>query len=393
MSESRRIRTAMRGALTAALCGCIAVLSGCGARRSEQARQEGDTLIKIGKVDEARTAFARALELNPKNARAKYGEGRLLELDKKTDEAIAAYKAAIAMDGTLKDAYYSAAAALTASGKNDEADALAAQWAKVNPDDGGMLIAQVYRDTNRVDKAIETLGQLREKKPTVAGIRTALAEACLAAKQYDKAEQELRTVVDGLDANSEAAWMDLMDVYLGKGNLPQQIADLRTQSIAKGKNAAAQLALARALMETGGLDEAEGIAKTDLGSRPDSPWGNYILGGCFLKRGKPADAQLYLQKASIGLPRHAAVGQLIELAKKGQPIKPAATAAGEKKPGTPAPAAVAQADQHDWRILWREARLERLLDGARSGVGGGRGQRLGDLGAGEHVLFEAGVSG
>ncbi|MBI5094659.1 MAG: tetratricopeptide repeat protein [Candidatus Hydrogenedentes bacterium] len=369
MNEISRGPVWRRCTLTAVLCALMFTGAGCGARRSEQARQEGDTLIKIGKTKEAEAAFKRALELNPGNARAKYGEGRLLELDKKSDEALSAYRESIKLDPALKEAYISAASLLVAAGKADEADALAEQRTKVDADDGALLAAQVYKDTNRLDKAIETLGALRDKNPTVAAVRTALGEACLAAKQYDKAEQELRTVVDGLDTESEAAWMALLDVFIDKGTLAQEVAKLKARSVTEAKNAAVQLAFARALMETDAVDDAEAVLKPVLERRPDSPWGNYVLGGCFLKRGKPTDAQVYLQKAAAALPRQSSVVRLLEIAKRGEGREPQKS----RDPGAQAaPAAVETdlADEH-WPALWRQARLERLLAREKEAVAEG----------------------
>ena len=70
--------------------------AGCGARRSEQFRIEGDTYLRLQKYDEAITSYKKAEEANPKNPMAKVGLGRCYTAQKQTEQALPA----IAGDGS-----------------------------------------------------------------------------------------------------------------------------------------------------------------------------------------------------------------------------------------------------------------------------------------------------
>lgn len=140
------------------------VLPGCGGRRSDQYRQQGDTMVDLGKLDEASALYAQALEANPENADAVVGQGKVLAAQGKHEEAMAKFKAAMAMDTANAGAYEAAVASLVDAGRSDEALAMAEQLEAIDREKAGALIASI-----RTSEELGTeLGPVSETPPTAA---------------------------------------------------------------------------------------------------------------------------------------------------------------------------------------------------------------------------------
>ncbi len=98
-----------------------------------------------------------------------------------------------------------------------------------------------------------------------------------------------------------------------------------------------------------------------LQEQPDSGWVNYLAGACLVEKAQYAEAVPYLEKASSALPNDVAVARKLAFARSDGRIESERAAPG--KPGRiaarlPRPSRV---DEADWRALWRQAALNRLL--------------------------------
>ena len=135
-----------RGMCWAAPCVAVAlvlILGSCGGRKSEQFRQQGDTMLDLGKLDEASQFYAQALDADAANAGAVVGQGKVLAAEKKYDEALAKFRDALTMESTNAAAYDAAVATLLAAGRREEALAMAEQFKAVDEEKATALIASI----------------------------------------------------------------------------------------------------------------------------------------------------------------------------------------------------------------------------------------------------------
>lgn len=364
MSTASRAERRFARGLVVALCLVGLVATGCGERRSRQQSELGYTYLEIGRVNEAEEAFRRALELDPGNVSAREGSARCLALQQKPEEALAAYMDVLERDPLRDPAYYETVRLLAVLGRPGEAEELARRYESVDAERGGILRAYVMRAGNRGRDAVELLAGLRGRFPQSVMVRLNLATAYVAVNDLPAAEAELRSIIDELDPNSAQARMALVEVFHKQGKIGELITQLRTMAEQRPADIGVRLALARSLLDSGEIEEAESIARPILEDIPESAWANYVVGSCLVARQAYADAIPYLQTAAQGLPDQDAVTERLAFARRGGADTPVAVASPE--PGAPdAPTPVPA--QATWRDLWASARLRDLLD-ARAAV-------------------------
>ena len=129
-----------RVAVALMLCGVLTT-AGCGGRKSEQYRREGDTLFHLGKFADAAGAYRRAEEVDPTNALAKVGQGRCFLVEQRYDEALAQFRDALAIDPTVRAAYLESIRVLVKRGDAEGALAMAQRYEGVEPERGGIMYA------------------------------------------------------------------------------------------------------------------------------------------------------------------------------------------------------------------------------------------------------------
>lgn len=338
-----------------ALVGACATLlfAGCSQRRSEQFTEQGNTHLLLGNVSEASSAFDRALEINPKNGEAKLGQARCFWFQKQAEPALKAYKEAVALDPSLDKAYIEGVRMALTLKDTATAEDLSTQYSAVKADLGGILHAQVLRDTGRASEAVAELKRLRDAHPNSIEVRVNLAGALIAAKDPAAAEQELKATLE-IDKESMPARMMLVEAYRAQGKLAEIESEFRALAEQRPDDDAIQLALARTLLASNKLDEAESIASPILEKTPESPWANFVIGACLLAKGKREDAANCLQAAAGALPNDPQIAKLLAEA---QSNIQTATA----QPTTTASSTGTAGAKPTWQTLWRDASLRALL--------------------------------
>ena len=345
-----------------ACCGVL-MTAGCGERRSEQHRLEGDAYLKLHKLNEAADAYHKAEVANPNNALARVGLGRCYLLQQQYDQALAEFRKACELDPGLEPAYVDAANTLLKTNRPEDAIKVAQQFAAASPERGGVLQGAILIRAGRASDAAKLLTGLRDQFPQSADIRVSLATALVATQQPDKAEQELKTVLDALDPKSISARMLLADSYKAQGKTDASLAELRKVSEDNPDDPAIELALARGLANSGRTDEAQNLAQEVLLKDSGSGWANYVIGCCLMDKKQYGEAVPYLQAAEQALPGQPDVSHRLAAARAGG--EPTA-------PGTPlsAPDSLSSHDKlwpgetvavEDWQALWRQACLLTLL--------------------------------
>ena len=340
-------------------CFGVFMMAGCGERRSEQYRLEGDAYLKLQKVNEATDAYHRAEVANPNNAPAKAGLGRCYLVQQRYEEAVEQFKKAYELDPSLEPAYVDSVNALIRMNRMDDAIKVAGQYAAASPEHGGALHGFTLIRAGRAPEALALLTGLRDTFPNSEDVRISLATALLAQQQTDKAEQELKVVLDAIDPKSVAARVILSDVYKAEGKTEASIAELRKLSQENPNDPAIKLALARGLAYQGQTDEAQDLAQEVLQQDPGSGWANYVIGSCLMDKQMYGDAQPYLQAAEQALPGQPEVSRRLAAARAGREGK--APAAQEPPAAAPAAAANKPASADNWQVLWQQAALQTLL--------------------------------
>ena len=168
-----------RAGMLCAVAVALLCVAGCSGRRSEQYRAEGDTLRGLDRIAEARGAYDKALEANPDNPMAKLGLARCDVAEGNTDEALARFKEALALDIGLEPAYAEAISMLVSANRMEEALEMSTTFAAQAPEAGGTARGVVLMKMGRDDEAIEVLAGLAEEYPDSGEIKIDLAAALL----------------------------------------------------------------------------------------------------------------------------------------------------------------------------------------------------------------------
>jgi superkiller protein 3 len=118
-------------------------------------------------LDEAVTSYSKAIELDPKNAKAYNNLGISLRKQKKLDEAIASYTKAIRINPRFVSAYRNLGLALRDQKKLDEAVAAYRKAIEIEPKHAGahFSLGSILRDQRKVDEAIACFRKAIELDP------------------------------------------------------------------------------------------------------------------------------------------------------------------------------------------------------------------------------------
>lgn len=342
----------------------LLALAGCSDRRSEQHRGEGDTLFKLGRIDEARQAYLKAEETNADNPMAQLGLARCAAADGDTETALACYEKARQRDPNLEEAYMEPVRLLLEAGMIDEALGAAESYASVVPEKGGLLYSAVLLKAQRTQEATARLEALREQFPASPEVLLNLAVAYSEGGKLDAATAILKDLAHGASQVAPAAQMALIEVYQKAGKTEELLAEFEQLAAAQPENVNVQLGYARGLLMAGRLDDAEAIARRVLDAEPKSGWANYIVGALKLQQGSQEEAVAFLESAAAALPEEKEVGDLLLAAKSGKTqVDPTPDAATRTADSTAKP--------QTWQDLWQQAALKRLLDNRDSYLASG----------------------
>lgn len=335
-----------------ALCCALLFATGCSDRRSEQFRGEGDTLLNLGRIEEARAAYQRSAETNPDNPMAQLGLARCAAKAGVTEEALASFEKARALDPALAESYLEPVKLLVEAKRQDEALAIAETYMGVNPERGGLLYGAVLLQANRTPEAIAALEKLREQFPDSPEVQLNLGVAYSQGGKLDESATLLKALADGDTSMAAAAHMALIEVYQSQGKVPELLAEFEALAAAKPEEMSIQLGYARVLLLAGKTEEAEAKAREILAKTPDAGWANYVVGAVKVAQGAREEAVAFLESAATALPEEKAVASLLAQAKTGEaPVEV-----------TQVPASAAPSPESlTWRDLWKQAALKRLV--------------------------------
>jgi len=212
----------------------------------------------------AERQYRRALELNPKNARAHLNLGFVLDATGRPEEALKSYEEALRLDPSLPEAHFNYAGTMLAQGQIDTA-------------------IKEYRETLRLDpnfaKAYANLGTALEKKGQA---EEALAQ-CAEAVRVDPGSSELRIN------------LGLMLVRMGR--VDEAVSHLSAAVSQDPENVPAHTNLGLTLAQQGKFNEAAEQYAKALEIEPENGEAHGQMGAVLLAMGQLDNASVHLQEA------------------------------------------------------------------------------------------------
>jgi tetratricopeptide (TPR) repeat protein len=358
MTLFNRTRTLSAACVVAvALFSGLAII-GCGAQRSEQYRQQGDTYLRLQKYPEAEEAYRNAIQTNPENAESRLGLGRCLVMVGKPEDALTCFQEAMRTTPQFDLAYLEAANLFLRLGNSQEALSVAQSLENVNPELGGVLYASLLVRLGRQAEAVASLKELRGNVPESTLVRTHLACALLAANQPAQAETELATALDKEPGGSTGASILMAEAMAAQGKIGEFIAQLEGLQT---RNADQTMVLAYALLRGDREEEGVRLMRDALEQDSSSGWACFALGS-YLRAKEQSKAASLLRTAANSLPWEPVVMRAVTAAK--EPVVASTT-----HPGSDSAQAVgseqatsATSTTEEWKSLWRQGALRRLLD-------------------------------
>jgi RNA polymerase sigma factor (TIGR02999 family) len=251
----------------------------------------GITLFKQGKLDEAIACYRQAIKLDPKFAWAHNNLGNVLYRKVRLDEAITCYRRAIELDPKYALAHYNLGAALHEQRKLDEAIACYRQVVKLDPKNAGahFNLGNALFDQCKWDAAIACYRLGIQLDPKYAPAHTHLGLALFWQGKRDEAIACYRQAIQ-LDPTYAMAHYNLGFTLARQGKRDEAIACYRQAIQLDPKNAGAHNDLGNALAHQGKLDEAIACFRLAIKLDPKTAGRHEDLGNALRNQGKLDEA-------------------------------------------------------------------------------------------------------
>jgi arylsulfatase A-like enzyme/Tfp pilus assembly protein PilF len=264
----------------------------------------GNWLARLKRPEEAIAAFKQALALKPDDDIALGNLARILRARGRTQDALDAlevFRAALRVNPKNPQSWYQLATLYLDLGRMDEAEVIFREALSANPKMGaaynslGVIAFQQGRAAEAeslVGKALALEPRLRTSLYNLGRIREAKGDDAGAEQLY---RRELEMYPD----NGRARF-NLAQLLSTRGDRAGYLAELRQGVEQAPEFGPCYWYLAREELNRGRLDEAADLARRGLQAQPVSdvaPLGHYVLADVYNRRGEPAKAQEELSKA------------------------------------------------------------------------------------------------
>ena len=321
----------------------LAMIGGCGGAKSRFASHmhRGEQYLSAGVLDKASVEFRNALQIEPRDARARYLNGQVAEKRGNMREALGSYQGAVDVnpDYTLARAalarllvFGGAAeralpivepglakhpedaqllmvrAAARAQLKNlDGALSDAQHAARVAPDDPDTvaLLAALYQRQGDLPRAIDLVAGAVTRQPASIDLRHVLASLYLAAHQEAKSEEQLQKIV-ALAPRELPHRYELAGFYERTGSMDAAQRVLEQAVTAFPGNIEAKLVLVDFLANQRSRDQGEKTLRGYIAREPDNDQLRLGLGMLLQRAGAAQEAIASYNEVVARDPRSAA---------------------------------------------------------------------------------------
>ena len=266
-------------------------------------------------VIEARNMFEAAIRLDPTDSIATWGIGRCAQLEKRDDDAIAAYRKAIELQPNYRDAHLHLAGLLREKGWTAEADehdrkAAEGRLGLVRNDPIRYEMATFLRTdediareaveaarAGKIDQAVGFLRASMQRGLSSAAIHRALGEVFLMDRRYDEAVTQLQKALS-LSPDDVPTRIVAASTYLSVGDLDSAEALLKSvpndaRDIHAVENRRGVIDMLR-----GRFVDAEQRLRRAIELRPGEGVYHFNLAQCLASSGRIDEALVAIRRAS-----------------------------------------------------------------------------------------------
>ncbi len=179
----------------------------------------GNALKDLERLDEALASYGRALEQDPRHARALANSGVVLEMQGKMADAVPCYRRAIAADGALLSARINLAVVLRQLGPEEEAREACQGLRAVTPASAQewFELGHAYEHLGQHDDAMRCLQRALETEPGHIAARMAVLTHWLSIGRAAEAIAGYRKILEAEPGNREAACKLLLALLFEPG--------------------------------------------------------------------------------------------------------------------------------------------------------------------------------
>jgi len=319
--------------VAAVLLSAALLSTACGGAEDRLSRyqERGSQFFADGNYDKARVEFSNVLQIDPKNAQARFMSGQIAERQGSPRDAVGQYQAAIDADANHALARAALGRLLLFGGLPDRALELVETGLALTPDNPQLLtvrgaarvqlgnksgaledaeaalklapadeyavalLGSLYRQNGQNDRAIEIVRAGIEKLPTNVDLRVILADLEFQQKNLAGAEEQLRKTVE-LKPDVVVNWQRLARFYLTTKNNEAAEQAMRSGLKAMPDNLDAKLALVDFIGSQRGAGDAEQQLLAFVKESPANDDLKLALGRFYEARGNADRAQTTYQE-------------------------------------------------------------------------------------------------
>jgi arylsulfatase A-like enzyme/Flp pilus assembly protein TadD len=264
----------------------------------------GNWLARAGKTDEAIAAYKDALALKPDDETAMVNLANIYRQRGRTDDELAAleiFKAALKVNARNPQAWYQLATLYLDLGRLGDAQATFKEALQSNPKMGAAYnaLGAIAFQKEDVDGAERLIRQGLDLEPEVRTGSYNLGCILETRGRLAEAEALYRRELASYPDHGRARF-NLAQMLRARGDRQGYLAELRRSVEKAPKFGAAYFYLAREQLGAGDLGEALDLARRGLEAEPRSPvaaLGHYVLADVYNRQGRPADAGAEVAKA------------------------------------------------------------------------------------------------
>ena len=314
---------ALRQVLLGLGVATLLATAACSGAEGRKARYmaRGDEYVAAQNYEKARIEYANALQVDPKDAKARFAAGQVAEKLGKARDALGNYQVAVETDAEFLPARAALARLYLLGGVPDKALELVEPALVKNPEDPQLrtvrgavraqkgdkegaladaeaavatapgdeyalaLMASLYRREGRSADAIKALSTGVEKSPKSQDLRIILAELLMNEDRRPEAETQLRALIDQ-DRSNLANWQRLARFHLMAKDQAAAEQDIRDAIKAVPGSVETKFALLEMLSSQHGAEAAEKQVVEFLKADPKNPELKMALGRFYESAGK-----------------------------------------------------------------------------------------------------------